>query len=798
MPRDHDSGSDEETLRSSEWTPSPDRSETGGDGPNLQTGGALGGPLADRLIDSLSLELIGDSAEEARKSIGPYRVVRPLGEGGMGAVFLAEQTEPVRRQVAIKLIRPGMLDRRSLYRFEAERQALARMSHPYIAQVYDAGTTSGGAPFTVMEYIRGETITSYCDARRLDLTSRIELFEVVCQGVQHAHEKGVLHRDLKPSNILVEEHQGHPKPKIIDFGIAKAFDQPLTEAGALTGEQIIGTPAYMSPEAITAAGDGTAVGTRSDIYSLGVLLSQLLIGVLPHPKTSGFFSMARQIVENDAPAPSRRLARLPLAEAIECAAARSTSHPALVRSLRGDLDAIVLKAIARDQGLRYASAEALAEDLVLHRRHEPVSAGPQSGMHRTVKFARRNLLVVATLALLAISILVGATVAAINARRANQQAMIARKAQVEADEVASFLVDLFRASDPWSSPRPEQTIAALLAEGARRAEDELEDQPRIHARLLAAIGDVYRSQGRFDEAEPLLVRSLAIFRDVAGDESLEAAQGLFDLGRLYRDQGSFDRAGDALRQSLRIREARLGPDHVAVADVLYSLGFTTLQRGSYATAEPLLLRSLEIRESSLPAESLEIATSLNGLGGLYLYQRRLEEAEPTYRRSLAIRRTVLGEAHPAVAMSLNNLGRVVLERGDPTAAEALTRQALEIDRQALGEDHPYVAMNLANIAEILWRQGRLDEGEELFLECLELRRRILGEDHPSLAFVYHGLARIHRDSGDLELAANFFVRAIDLWETQLLPGSRDYQLALEEYAEVLGELGRSGDARLGS
>ena len=794
------SGRDGEPERPDDAGREPRRGEPAGEAEarrfELRTGGALRGALGGLLIDGPAAETAaGDAAAEAFPvSIGPYRVLRRLGEGGMGTVFLAQQTEPVRRRVAVKRMRTGLPDRHALLRFEAERQALARMSHPNIAQVYDAGTTTDGAPFTVLEYVDGETITDYCDARGLGLVERIELFEAVCQGVQHAHEKGVLHLDLKPSNILVHELQGKPVPKVIDFGIAKSLAAPLTGAGELPGQLALGTPTYMSPEALTAGESGPTVDTRSDIYALGLVLYEILAGNLPDPRDLALVELVKRRLENDPPAPSRRLARLPPEEAESLAARRGTTLGALGRRLRGDLDAIVLKAIEREPRRRYDSAAALAQDLACARQYEPVSAGPRNGLYGTVKFARRNRVAVAAGLMVALALLLGAGAATLSALRATHQAEVARSAEGEAEAVATFMVDLFRTSDPWSSGDAQATSDTLLAEGARRAHEELAGQPRIQARLLATLGDIYLGQGRYREAEPLVERSIALYRDLDGEDSVAVSSGLLALGRLRHGQGRFELAEESLLRALEIRRRRLGREHPQVAEVLYNLGWVAFERGLYERAEPLFREALEIREAHLPADSLDLAPSLTGLAGLYLYLGRLDEAEPLFRRALDIRRSALGEDHPSVATGLNNLGKLEVAKGNLDAAEALARRALEIDRKALGGDHPYVAMDLANLGEVLWRQGRLDDAEDRLLASLELRRRVLGDDHPSLAFIYHGLARVYRDRGQLERASELFARALTLRERYLVPGNRDLRRTLDEYASVLDALGRGAEA----
>ena len=751
----------------------------------------------------------GDSPSGATpQRIGPYRILGQLGQGGMGVVYLAEQTEPVRRRVALKMLRSGLPHRELQIRFEAERQAMARLHHPNVAQLYEAGSTEGGRPYFVMERVDGIPITEYCDRARLGIRDRIELFQAVCEGVQHAHEKGLLHRDLKPSNILVTEDNGRPVPKVLDFGIAKAIDQPLVEGTLTTGERVIGTPAYLSPEAVS-SGSGIDVDTRSDVYSLGVMLYELLVGVRPF-ETQGvaFVRVLRKISEEEPTGPSVKWSDLEPETRAHLAESRRHDVASLPRRLRGDLDWIVMKAIAKDRGERYPSAANLAADLGRHLREEPVEASPPSVLYRMRKFARRRRGVVTAAAALLLSLVLGLTGTLVNleraqreaerasreAERANQEAAATQQALEETEEISDFLQSLFEVSDPSEARGNTVTARELLDRGAEKIRAELESRPLTRARFMVTIGEVYESLGLYDQAEPLLEDALATRETELEEDSLEIARVVNSLGRLRFTQGRLDDAGRHFRRALEIRERMLEPDHPDLASSLNHLAFLLTNQGRYDEAEPLHRRGLEIEEQALGPEHPDLVMGLTTLGALYHAQAKYDEAEPLLRRALAIREATLEPDHPDLAGSLVNLANVLTSQGSHEEAETLYLRCLEIQETALGPDHPKLAMGLGNLAWLYQEQGRYQESEPLYRRALDIFEKTFGPDHPNNALILNGLGFLASEQGRYREAEKTYRRALDIRESALGPDHPEVASILVNLADIYGTQGRRPEA----
>jgi non-specific serine/threonine protein kinase/serine/threonine-protein kinase len=742
---------------------------------------------------------------DASDRIGPYRILDKLGEGGMGEVYRAEQEEPIRRKVALKLIKAGMDTKQVVARFESERQALALMSHPNIAKVFEAGATEQGRPYFVMEYVQGVPITEYCDKHRLRTNERLELFMQVCAGLQHAHQKGIIHRDIKPSNVLVGFEDGKPVPKIIDFGVAKATEQRLTEKSLFTQMGVlIGTPEYMSPE--QAEMTALDIDTRTDVYSLGVMLYELLVGALPFaPKELrrvAFDEICRKIREEEPSKPSARVSTLGGAFA-ESARRRKTDPSSLTRELRGDLDWITMKALEKDRTRRYPSPSEFAADIKRHLQHEPVVAGRPSAGYRAKKFIRRHRVGVGFAALLVI-VLAGSTgLLAIQAARIAQERDRANEEAATAEQVSDFLVDLFEVSDPGEARGNAITAREILDTGAAKIEAELQDRPRVRARLVFTIGRVYLSLGLHSEAEPLLEEALGTQRELFGEshpdtletmshlawlqafdgrheqaevlnlERLEAARrGLGErhpstlgamnaLGNTYRLQSRYDEAEPLLLAALAGQRQVIGDDHRDTRMSMINLGLLYGELGRYRDVEPLFRAVLEIEGRLLGVDHPDTLVTMGRLANLYRAQGRYDEAERLFLETLEIQRRILGEDHSRTRGTELNLSFLYLDTGRYDDAEKAMVRGLVAERRLSGDDHPDIFVKMWGLAELYLEQGRLDEAEEHCLEALSGLRRVLGEDHSYTLASLHTLARIRAEQGQTESALDLLRHAIE-------------------------------------
>jgi serine/threonine protein kinase/tetratricopeptide (TPR) repeat protein len=698
--------------------------------------------LADDAPPTADATTAGDSGASSARvlpdHIGPYKVLDFLGEGGMGAVYLAEQEQPIRRKVALKVIKLGMDTKEVIARFESERQALAMMNHPNIAQVHDAGTTDRGAPYFVMEYIAGVPIADYCDRHRLSTRERLEIFIPVCQAIQHAHQKGIIHRDIKPSNILVAVQDGKPVPKIIDFGVAKATNQRLTEKTVFTQQgYLIGTPEYMSPE--QAEMTGLDVDTTTDIYSLGVLLYELLVGALPFDpralRRAGFDEIRRIIREVDPPKPTTRLSSLgPLAKGI--AERRHTDVVSLVKELRGDIDWITLKAMEKDRTRRYASSSELAADIERHLRNEPVAACPPTSLYRVRKFVRRHRMGVGVAAAAVVVLIAFAATMAVQAQR------IARQRD-RAERVSAFLVSLFEASDPDRSKGDRLTARELLDTGVARLGRELANEPETRAALLHTIGSVYFQLGRDAAAERALEQALPFRRTLSGRERLDLAATLNELGKVYFRKGDYVRAEAVFREVLDTRRRVLGADHPDIGKSLHNLATLAEQRGQLAEAEALYKQALPLlKKADNPAES---GFCLMNLSGLYWRQGKLSDALDTSREALDLLRRTLGVEHSWTLDAMNSYAHDLYEVGEYAQAEQLQREVLATRRKLLGDSHFDVGVGYYNLGNTLDEQGRFAEAEQALRESLAIWRRTLPDPHVQTAWALNDLAIVLTD-----------------------------------------------------
>ncbi len=742
-------------------------------------------------------EVNGVSAQDALDQptrVGPYRILQVLGEGGMGVVYEAEQTAPVKRRVALKVMKVGMDTKEVVARFEAERQALAVMEHTNIAKVLDAGAWETGRPYFVMEHVRGIPLTDYCDQHKSSTRERLGLFVHICDAVQHAHQKGVIHRDLKPSNVLVSDQDGSAVPKIIDFGIAKATGQRLTDQTLVTEYgQAMGTPAYMSPE--QAERTGLDVDTRTDIYSLGVMLYELLVGNLPiDPSDVGIPAFIAQLVmgKTEPQTPSARLSGLGGGRAT-VAQFRQTDPVTLRRELKGDLDWIVMKAMEPDRNRRYQTANALAFELKRYLNDEPVLARPPSMGYRLGKFVRRNKAMVVSAIVVAVALVMGVILATTGMVRATRAERAAEREAETARQVSDFLVGLFEVSDPSEALGNSITAREILDRGADEVTEELADQPLVQARMMATIGNVYRSIGLYDQAADLLQRSLGIRERELGPDHLNVGEGLHSLGVVYGQLGRFAESEPLLLRAIAIKERALGPDVIEVAGSVGTLGGDYIEQGRYDEAEPLLLRALAIREQVLGTEHEDVALSLSNLGALYWRKGELVTAEPYLRRALAIREEVLGPDHPDLAEGFNNMGVLYWSQGEYEEAEQQYDRARVIWEKTLGPDHPYVAAILNNLGETYWVQSDYEKAEEYFLRSLSIKERVM-PGHPSVAVTLNALANVYRDEGRYAEAEPMYRRALTIREGVLESQDPSIRETLSDLAKMLRQASRNSEA----
>ena len=722
-----------------------------------------------------------------------YKLLEELGSGGMGVVYKAEQIKPVKRNVALKIIKLGMDTKQVVARFETERQALAVMDHPNIAKVFDGGTTETGRPYFVMEIVRGLPITEYCDKHKLTTRERLELLTHVCQAIQHAHQKGVIHRDLKPSNILVMVQEDKPVPKIIDFGIAKAIEHRLTERTLFTEQgQLIGTPEYMSPE--QAEMSGLDVDTRTDIYSLGVILYELLVGVLPFdPETlrsASFGEIQRIIREKEPPKASTRLSTLGDTQT-SIAEHRKADPSSLRKELKGDLDWITMRAMAKDRTQRYASASELEADIERYIRHEPVVAGPPSTIYRIRKYIKRHKVGVAAAALVILAILIGITGTSIGLFKAVRAEKRARMEAETAQQVSDFLVELFKVSDPSEARGNTVTAREILDKGADKIDRELKDEPLVRARLMNTMGEVYHSLGLYNDAQALLEKGLAIREQSLDHVDPAVAESLTALGNLFWRKGNYERARSLHERALEIRKEVFGPEHRTVASSLNNLANLLSDSGDYEGAKPLYERAVEIWEKTSGSDDTDLAIALNGLGLLLYEMGDYDEARPLYERSLAIYEKILGAEHPDLTNPLMNLGMLLRAIGEYEKARSHYERSLAIEEKTFGPEHPHIATTLSNLAILHATTANFEAARPLFERVLAINEKALGPEHPKVGSDVTNLGIINAQMGDFKTARPLLERGLAIKEKALGPNHPRVANDINNLASLLRDMGDS-------
>jgi tetratricopeptide (TPR) repeat protein len=753
--------------------------------PNLTSGPTEG---------SLGSTQAATPGETAGKVIGRYRLLQKIGEGGMGEVWLAEQKEPVRRRVAIKLIKAGMDTREVVARFESERQALALMDHPAIAKVFDAGSTPQGAPYFVMEYVAGVPITTYCDNHRLSTRDRLELFMHVCEGVQHAHQKAIIHRDLKPSNILITEVDGRGAPKIIDFGVAKALGQKLsadtmfTRVGAL-----IGTPEYMSPEQANSSGQD--IDTRTDVYSLGVIFYELLAGAPPIDlRKIAFEEFLRRLREEEPPKPSTKIRTQDPATSTDVAHKRHTEAPELSNQMRGDLDSIALKALEKDRARRYGSPSDFAFDIARYLNNEPVLAVQPSVTYRAGKFARRYRGALVTACAFAVVLIAAAVISIRQSIRANKEAAVAQAVNEFLQNDMLAQASAANQSGPSAKPDPHLEVRTVLDRAAVRITGKFDRQPDVEAAIRVTIGQTYGDLGLYTEARHQFERALELRRRVLGANHPETLETVSALGTAVLKQGKFPEAETLLRQNLAIQRRTLGSTHPNTLATMNNLGVVYTNEAKYQEAEAIHSEVLETRRRMLGAEHPLTLSSMTALANVYEEDGKFNRAEPLYTQALEIERRVLGPEHPRVMGTMNDLANVYEDEGKYAQAEALHSGALEMRRRILGAEHPDTLSSMMNLAVAYRHEGKQAQAEALYSHTLEIERRVLGTEHRVTLMCMNNLANVYHAQGKWANAEALQLEAFEVKRRILGPEHRDTLISMGNLGNTYAAEGKYSKA----
>ena len=723
-----------------------------------------------------SLLVGGEVTVEPGGRVGPYRVLRELGRGGMAVVYLAERADgQFEQQVALKLIKRGMDSEEILSRFLRERQILARLEHPNIARLVDGGLAADSRPYFALEYVDGSPITDYCDAHELGTERRLHLFLEACEAVQYAHGRLVVHRDLKPSNILVS---GNGSPKLLDFGIAKLLAGELSEATTLTGLGRPMTPAYAAPEQIL----GEEITTATDIYSLGLVLFHLLSGRRP------------RVGQDLTPSDEIGSATL-LVQELPSAVALDDGATAIAHSLTGDLDAIVLKALRRRPEKRYSSVGALADDLRRHLEGQPVEARRPTVAYRSVRFLQRHKLAAGAASLAISALVLGFVGTAWQARVAARERDRAMREAQRSEAVKDFLLELFSAADPAQAKGEEVTARELLERGTARV-DDLGAEPEIQAEMLTVLGGVYRRLGNAERAQPLLERALGTRQAVFSGDHAAVAESLNRLGEALGDLGNYKAAEVRFRQAMEMRQRLFGGQHPVYAESLNDVGWAIAMQGDFTTGGALYRRALEIRRQTLGPDHGDIAMSLHNVGLTLHNEGRFAEAESYLREALDMRKRLLGEEHPLVALSLVALASPLGDLGRLDDAARTLEEALELQQRLLGAEHPSTTTTLNNLAVLRGQQGRYRQAEPRFREVVALDRKQLGEEHPFLAMSLGNHAEVLAELGEFEAAEPLFAEALEIlrraYGGEGDEGGGEATLPVQrDVARILGKQGRA-------
>jgi serine/threonine protein kinase/tetratricopeptide (TPR) repeat protein len=766
--------------------------------------------------------------EDVGSVIGPYKLLQKIGEGGFGVVYMAEQEKPVRRVVALKIIKPGMDTSQVIARFESERQALALMDHPNISKVLDAGATGSGHPYFVMELVKGVPITEFCDKNHMPPEARLKLFVDVCHAIQHAHHKGIIHRDVKPTNVMVTLHDGVPVVKVIDFGVAKATVQKLTERTLFTAYgQMVGTPAYMSPE--QAEMSGLDIDTRSDVYSLGVLLYELLTGTTPlaakRLREAAYAEMQRLIREEEAPRPSARLSSLGDTATV-LAGNRGLDVKRLVQLLGGDLDWVVMKALEKDRNRRYATPGGFAEDIERYLRHEAISARPPSRAYRLKKLAQRNRAAVLTTVAVAVALLAGTVISswqALRATRAETAALVAAEAERKAKDGAVVAAEAERKAKDDAFAREAETkavlgfvenriFAAARPEGQegglgrevtlRKAIESalpyvyrsFPSQPLIEARLRLTLGRSFYFLGNAHMAAEQEEAARAQYTRYFGPNHPDTLLSRDRLASSYEDLGRLGEARKLREETLALRKTKLGREHADTLMSMKNLANSYFALGRYADALKLNEETLALRKARLGPDHPDTIVSMNNLANCYRVLGRYVDALNLYEETLALIESKLGPDHPNTLVVMGNLANCYNYLGRYADALKLNEETVALQKAKLGPDHPSTLISMNNLAESYYGLGRHAEALKLNEETLTLRKSKLGPDHPDTLRSMNNLAESYYAIGQHAESLNRCEETLALRKTKLGFDHPDTLVTMNNLANSYYALGRYAEA----
>jgi non-specific serine/threonine protein kinase/serine/threonine-protein kinase len=741
---------------------------------------------------------VGDPEEIERRlreefeSSGRYRLAEPIGEGGFGTVYRAEQLHPVQRTVALKVVKLGMDTRRLIARFEAERQTLALMEHPAIAHVYDAGATASGRPYFAMELVSGAPITRYCDEHKLSVRQRLELFLKVAAAVQHAHQKGVMHRDIKPSNVLVTIYDDSALPKLIDFGIASAVNDSLSGQTIMTEQgQIIGTPEYMSPEQADGGGD---VDTRTDIYALGVLLYELLTGAMPFDRDAlcglGPIELVRQIREKDPPTPSTRVKACG-ADGVVTAERRGTDPTTLGRTMRGDLDCIIMKAIEKDRTRRYETVEAFASDIFRYLHEEPILARPPSASYRFKKFARRNKGALAAGVTISLVLVGGVIGTAIGMVRAQNEAAIARSESAIARAVTNFLNDDLVAAVAPDQLGNDASMREVVEAAAKRVKGRFDGQPLVEAAIRLSLGRTFAKLSNLPAAEQNLDRALELRRKELGTEAGETLDVAYELALVYKLQDRNPEAEQLLQTVLDGRLRLLGEHHADTISTLYELSVAIGEQGRYDETESMMMKALDLARQDMGDDHILTLRIVRGVGVLFASQDQAARAETYFEEAHRISSTTLGADHPLTLLATQNLAASRILAGRFQEAELLLTNGLSVSKRIRGEEHPATLLMMTLLARTWHSLKRIEDAEALYRSALDTAMRTLPEGHTVTSDMQSTLAHMYDDLKRFSDAEPLYLQCIAARERTLGP---THPLTLEAVRGVVSHYEASGEA----